>query len=167
MAIVMDYVKSVFMADKTEWLRLKEENKLIYSTLLNISRDNTGIILGLGLRINVLFFLFKKLQGYTHKHKAFQVFWGVSSPQYLWSALLCIWLNSCGFRFMLFMAWSVLDFGPWVWTPPTAAQTHINMHKTHTRAENTQSELTQVRWEVKKSIPVKGLNLLTGKTHFR
>lgn len=47
---------------------------------------------------------------------------------------------------------------------------HTNTHKyaqTHTHTDNTQSEVTQVRWEEKKSIPVQGLNLLTGKTNFQ
>lgn len=93
----------------------------------NISNyaDCTGIILG--LYINVLSFLLKKLQGYAHQHEAFQVFGGVSSSYYLWSALLCIWLNVCGFPFMLFMALSELNPGSWGWTIIT--RTHINMHK--------------------------------------
>lgn len=108
---------------------LKEENKLQLCVLL--AEKNTGIILQLCM--NVLFFLFKELHWYTDKHGAFQVFWRVSSFQYLWSLLLCIWLNSCGFWFMLFVAWSELDLWPWVWTHLIITQTHINMHiPTHT-----------------------------------
>lgn len=67
------------------------------------------------------------------------------------------------------MAWSKHDLERW---GLDAFDNHTNTHKyaqthTHTHKDKTQSEVTQVRWEVKESIPVNGLNLLTEKTSFR
>lgn len=90
---------------------------------------------------------------------------GVSSSYYLWSALLCIWLNVCGFPFMLFMLffeWAQL----WVMG---LDNTNMNTHKyaqTHTHTDKTQSEVTQVRWEEKKSIPVKRFELIDWENKF-
>lgn len=57
---------------------------------------------------------------------------------------------------------------PWA-TGLDRSNNYTNIHKCahNSHTDNTQAEVTQVRWEVKKSIPVKGLNLLTGKTNFR
>ena len=86
---------------------------------------------------------------------------GVCLLHYVWSALLCIWMNSCGFWFKLFVAWSELDLGPWVWTHPVISQTH------KCARGHTQSEVTQLRWESERQCSCKRFGLTVWETNFR
>lgn len=156
-------LKLAFMVDKPEWqqLFLKEENKRIYPTMLTVSRKSTGIILG--LYINVLSFLLKKLQGYAHKHEAFQVF----------GCLFLLLFMVCIVVYLAERLWfSIYAFHGFEWAQLWVMgldNNHTNTHKyaqTHTHTDNTQSEVTQVRWEEKKSIPVKRFELIDWENKF-
>lgn len=63
------------------------------------------------------------------------------------------------------MAWSELDLGPSVWTQPVITQTQ-KYAATRTQIIHSQ-RLLRSTGKLKRSVPVKGLNLLTGKTNFQ
>lgn len=93
-----------------------------------------------------------------------QVFWGVFLSIFMVSIVVYV----AELPWFLTHAFHGLERARPRATGLDTSNNHTNTHaQTHTRTENTQSEVAQVRREARKSIPAKGLNLLTGKTNFQ